>query len=360
MQGYGESRYRALIEAIPEALLAVDLEGRVTETNRAMVLLLGRSREELLGTEFSRLFESPEHAQEALETALSEGSLRDFPARMLNHAGTPIPILFNGSVLLDDDGNRIGAVGSARDVTELMEAREDLERSHRRLRAHLANSPVGVIEWDGDLRITGWSKGAERIFGWTAQEAVGSVIGRDLKLIHEDDAQEVEEVLGRLLSGEEHIGVKNYNYRKDGTVICCEWYNSVLHEDDEGSVMSIALDVTRKETLEQELRDMADRDPLTDLPNRRVFDRRIAAMMQQDEISTGGTRLSSIWIWTASRGSMTGTVTRSGTSCCAPSGADSPPCCALATPWRASEETSSRPSSKVCPKAGPENGRRTT
>jgi PAS domain S-box-containing protein len=148
-----------------------------------------------------------------------------------------------------------------------------------------------VIEWDGDLRITGWSKGAERIFGWTAQEAVGSIIGRDLKLIHEDDAQEVEEVLGRLLSGEEHIGVKNYNYRKDGTEICCEWYNSVLHEDDEGSVMSIALDITRKESLEQELRDMADRDPLTDLPNRRVFDRRIAATTQQDEISTGDTAI---------------------------------------------------------------------
>jgi PAS domain-containing protein len=44
-----------------------------------------------------------------------------------------------------------------------------------------------VIEWDGDLRITGWSKGAERIFGWTAQEAVGSIIGRDLKLIHDSE-----------------------------------------------------------------------------------------------------------------------------------------------------------------------------
>lgn len=141
MQGYGESRYRALIEATPDALLAVDFEGGVMETNRAMVLLLGRSREELLGTEFSRLFESPKHAQEALETTLSEGSLRDFPARMLNHAGTPIPILFNGSVVLDADGNRIGAVASARDITELMEAREDLERSHRRLHTHLANSP---------------------------------------------------------------------------------------------------------------------------------------------------------------------------------------------------------------------------
>jgi hypothetical protein len=56
-----------------------------------MVLLLGRSREELLDTEFSRLFESPKHAQEALETTLSEGSLRYYPARMPNLAGTQYP-----------------------------------------------------------------------------------------------------------------------------------------------------------------------------------------------------------------------------------------------------------------------------
>lgn len=288
MTGESEARYRALLQAVPEPLLAVDLGGRVMEINGAMERLLGRAREELLGTDFSRLFESPERARQGLETVLSEGSLREFPARLLGRDGNAIPALFNGSVLLDAEGNLTGAIGSARDITELAEARAELERSHRRLRAHLANSPVGVIEWDGELRITGWSKGAERIFGWTADEAVGSVIGRDLALVHEDDEQEVDEVLGRLLSGEEQIGVKNYNYRKDGAVICCEWYNSVLHDEGEGSVMSIALDVTRKESLEEELRSMADRDPLTDLPNRRVFDRRIAAMMEQDEVSPRG------------------------------------------------------------------------
>lgn len=176
------------------------------------------------------------------------------------------------------------------DISELRRAKRELEIIHGRLRAHLDGSPVAVIEWDADLRITGWSAGAERIFGWSAQEAVGRLIGKDLKLIYEEDESEVVEALDRLLRGEGSVGLKNYNYRKDGAIIECEWYNSVLFEEDgrASSVMSIALDVTRRENLERKLRHLAEHDPLTNLLNRRAFDERLESAIERGSARNHG------------------------------------------------------------------------
>lgn len=277
------ARYRALLDASPDALVAVDNAGRITEVNAAMESLTGRARDELLGTDVLSFAADPEHARQGLRTALGGEPLRDFPVEVVARDGSRVPVIFNGSAIRDEQGRARGAIGSARDISELRHAKRELEVTHRRLRAHLDGSPVAVIEWDADLRITGWSAGAERIFGWSAGEAVGRFIGKDLKLIYEQDEAEVAGVLDRLLRGERGIGHKNYNYRKDGTLIECEWYNSVLFEEDgrADSVMSIALDVTRRENLEKKLRHLADHDPLTDLLNRRAFDEHLESAIER-------------------------------------------------------------------------------
>ena len=277
------ARYRALLDASPDALVAVDSAGRITEVNAAMESLTGRTREELLGMDVLSFAADPEHARRGLQTALGGEPLRDFPVDIVARGGSLVPVIFNGSAIRDEEGRARGAIGSARDISELRHAKRELEITHRRLRAHLDGSPVAVIEWEADLRITGWSAGAERIFGWSAREAVGRSIGKDLKLIYEEDEEEVAGVLDSLIRGESSVGHKNYNYRKDGTLIECEWYNSVLFEEDgrAGSVMSIALDVTRRENLEKKLRHLADHDPLTDLLNRRAFDERLETAIER-------------------------------------------------------------------------------
>ena len=222
----------------------MDDTGMITEVETAMEPFASRTEEELPDLEFLPLAAGPDDVRRDLESAAEE---------------------------------------PAGDVSELRRAKRELEIVHARLRAHLEGSPVAVIEWDADLRITGWSAGAERIFGWSAGEAVGRLIGKDLKLIYEEDESEVVEALDLLLSGEGSVEHKNYNYRKDGAIIECEWYNSVLFEKDgrASSVMSIALDVTRRENLERKLRHLAEHDPLTDLLNRRAFDERLESAIER-------------------------------------------------------------------------------
>ncbi|MBX4390181.1 PAS domain-containing protein, partial [Mycobacterium tuberculosis] len=56
---------------------------------------------------------------------------------------------------------------------EIARQRDALSDALGRLRAHGDNSPLAVVELDGEQRILGWSNGAERLFGWRAHEVCG-------------------------------------------------------------------------------------------------------------------------------------------------------------------------------------------
>ena len=127
---------------------------------------------------------------------------------------------------------------------------------------HVENSPLAVIEWDTDFRVSRWSESAERLFGWQAEEVIGKHVG-DWHFVFDEDADAVEQVTNRQRVGEEVEGIlRNRNYTKDGAVLYCEWYNSVLH-DDEGnlvSVLSQVADVTAQKLAEEERASLLQRE----------------------------------------------------------------------------------------------------
>ncbi len=135
------------------------------------------------------------------------------------------------------------------------QAEEVLREREERLRLHAENSPLAIVEWDADFIVTRWAGEAERIFGWAAQETMGRLI-MDLDMIYEEDIPVVERTMDLLTDGvSRKVVSSNRNYTKDGQVIHCEWYNSVLL-DDEGkmkSVMSQVLDVTERKMAERAL-----------------------------------------------------------------------------------------------------------
>lgn len=124
-----------------------------------------------------------------------------------------------------------------------------------RLEFHVNNAPLGVVEWGNDWHMRRWSPVAERIFGWTAKE----VIGRSWdgwEFVHKDDLERVAGVTQRLLNGEEESNIcANRNYTKDGRVIHCEWFNSVLRNSEGGveSILSFVQDVTPAHRVQQQL-----------------------------------------------------------------------------------------------------------
>ena len=136
----------------------------------------------------------------------------------------------------------------------LKESEESLRATVERLQAHIENSPMAVVSWDKDFNVTQWAGEAERIFGWSAEETLGKPI-MDLHMIYEEDIPLVQETMAKLSGGSRYVISSNRNITKDGRVIHCDWYNTVLSNEDGtmASVMSQVLDVTERMRMEQEL-----------------------------------------------------------------------------------------------------------
>ncbi len=116
-------------------------------------------------------------------------------------------------------------------------AEEAIRESELRLRFHAENTPLVVVEWDSNFVVTRWAGEAEKMFGWNDSETIGNPI-MDLHMIYEPDIHIVEETMKRLTTGESRIVSSNRNLTKDGRMIYCTWYNSVLR-DDNGKIVSV-------------------------------------------------------------------------------------------------------------------------
>lgn len=168
----------------------------------------------------------------------------------------------------NSDGTIAGVVTVGQDITEIkraqaereaaLRAREEalqereealrqLNRSEQRLSLHLQQTPLGAVEWDTSFCITAWNAAAERIFGYTREEALGQH-GCDL-LVPTDNRLQVDTVWQALLTGKGGARSHNENTTRDGRIIVCEWYNTPLIGDD-GRVLGIASlvqDITEQE-----------------------------------------------------------------------------------------------------------------
>jgi PAS domain S-box-containing protein len=140
-----------------------------------------------------------------------------------------------------------------RDISDRKTAEQNLARSQAELNYHIDNSPLATIRWDREFRIAYWSKQAEKIFGWKAEEVLGKGI-YECRLILEEDIPYVQKIAEQLMKGLPQT-CQNRNYQKDGTIIHCEWYNSVLMDENGTliSVLSLTQDITKRKQIEIEI-----------------------------------------------------------------------------------------------------------
>jgi len=123
-----------------------------------------------------------------------------------------------------------------KELAERKKIEKALLESENRLSSHLQNTPVGAISWDLDFKVTQWNPAAEKIFGYTREEAMGRsadiIVSREMK-------QMVGDIFLNLLAGRGGTRNTNENQTKTGGRIICDWYNTILKNID-GQVIGIA------------------------------------------------------------------------------------------------------------------------
>jgi diguanylate cyclase (GGDEF)-like protein/PAS domain S-box-containing protein len=204
-----------LFELAPTGMSVVSLDGRWLWANRALLEILGYTREEMLGIGFSDVTH-PEDRGPDLEAMarLLAGEIPRFlvEKRYLNKGGATVWVRITSSLVRDGTGAPLHIVTQTEDITverAIAEERRLLATVMQQTdRAIILRSPEGVI--------THWNEGAETLYGYTAAEAIGQP---PWFLIPADRAGEGEELSGRAMAGETIRGLQTLRQRKDGTIV---------------------------------------------------------------------------------------------------------------------------------------------
>ena len=109
---------RSLIEASLDPLITINMEGKITDMNEATVNITGISRIKLTGSNFFDYFTNPQKASNVYHEVFDKGYVADFPLTVCHKDGKKTDVLFNGSVYKDEQGNVLGVVVVARDITD--------------------------------------------------------------------------------------------------------------------------------------------------------------------------------------------------------------------------------------------------
>jgi diguanylate cyclase (GGDEF)-like protein/PAS domain S-box-containing protein len=190
--------------------------------------------------------------------------------RLTRFDGAERVVRARGEAVVEAKGGPVKVVGTMQDVTD-----EAAARSARDLLSYVVQSTRdAIVTKTQDGTITSWNHGAEQLYGFTVEEAIGQPIAL-IEPAHR--AGEQQKILETLLSGESIDNFETEGVHKDGTVIAVSLTVSPV-TDANGRIVStaiIARDTTERVRYEERLRHMADHDQLTGLFNRRRFDEQL-------------------------------------------------------------------------------------
>lgn len=244
-----ELKLRAnLLDEAMEPVFAWELGGAITYWNRAAEELYGYTREEAVG----RVSHALLHTQHPIPTEELERLLRQvghWEGELVHFDKSGKEVVVDSRHRVVEQRDRLVVLESNRDITSKRQAAEMANR----LAAIVASSDDAIIGKSLDGIITDWNQAAERLFGYTAMEA----IGRPVTILHPPEQEDVLVILDRIRQGERVEQYETIRQRKDGSRIVVALTVSPIR-DSKGRVVGaskIARDITARKQVETALRE---------------------------------------------------------------------------------------------------------
>lgn len=236
-----------LTGSMQDGLSVVDLSGVHQDVNPAFCRMTGFSREELVGVGPPHPYWPPED-YDLIEDKFSEtlkGGTCTFELDFMRKNGERFPVIISPYSLKDENGTTINYLATVKDITDRKRVEEELSIATQKLRLHFEQTPMAAIEWDLNFRVTRWNPAAHTIFGFSEDEAIGQ---HGAFVVPEEFRAHVDQVWESLLSKSGGERSSNKNVRKDGRTIVCEWYNTLLVDDQDEvtGIASLVMDITER------------------------------------------------------------------------------------------------------------------
>ena len=195
--------------------------------------------------------------------------------RVVRPDGSVFLMRTQGEVVCGDDGNPVRMVGICEDVTAQVRARE----AESRLALIVESSNDAIFALTPDRLIASWNPAAERMFGYTAAEALGRPVA---SLLAHQGAEEHDRLVTAALAGKRIEPYETTLLHSDRCLVEVSLSLSPMRSAARGAIEGvsvIARDNTERKRLERQLRHLADHDALTGLHNRRRFDEELDRAM---------------------------------------------------------------------------------
>src|SRR3984885_364087 len=261
-----------LLETLPDAIVAVNRDGIIIQVNSQAQELFGYSRDEMMGQKVEMLVPEsyrPQHHNHRANFAQSPKTRRmgadlDLYGRRRN--GSEFPVEISLSPVSTEDGMVV--LSAIRDISDRKRMAEELRRAseelHRRTaeqlgeyRARLVSivdsSEDAILSKDLNGIITSWNRGAEHIYGYRSEEAIGKHISL---LTPGDRTGEISDILGKIARGETVDHHESVRVTKDGRLLNVSISVSPLRDASDKIVGAsvIGRDITAQKRSEGQLR----------------------------------------------------------------------------------------------------------
>ena len=242
-----EEKYHSLLEHAYDAILIADFEGNLLEVNKKAEELLSYTKEELLGTNFSKL-----HPEEDFGRVLPafremvEGKIHSLPdTKLLRKDGKTIPVDITGGAI--GYGGRQVAQAIFRDITEQKLMEEALKQSEHRFR-NLSEASLEAIVFIEDGIIIDANEALNRLFGYEGEDLRGK-LATDF-IVPERRPFTDERMRTRTIGAYETLGL-----RKDGSTFPIEVNPREFEQDGKKLRISAVRDLTERYKIEKQLKD---------------------------------------------------------------------------------------------------------
>lgn len=251
-------KFRALLEAAPDAMVIVDHEGKIHLINAQTEKMFGYSRDELIGKSVEILV--PNRFQ-ASHRDLRQGYERSPRHRSIEAGlelygrrkdGSEFPAEISLSPLETPDGILISS--AIRDVTQRKQISEKIRLQEIRFRLLIdAVKDYAIVSLDPSGLITTWNAGAQRLKGYAAEEIVGQHVSRLYPPDALAEGKLEEELRGAEASG--HVDDQGWRVRKDGSRFWAEVVTTALRDPDGKLVgfVKIDKDITARREAEEQI-----------------------------------------------------------------------------------------------------------